>query len=177
MIVFEDIIIILSGLAAIAGAITMVMQANPVRAALGLLLSLASVGVMFLSMGAHFLGFIQLMIYAGAIVILFLFAIMNFPLGKLRRDKIPSTRLIGWVLIMILVSILLGDLVVMGQTGALNLPFAVRQFDDTLRIGKELVYNWTYPFELIGVLLLVAVVASMHLTRRDESDEHKEDQA
>jgi NADH-quinone oxidoreductase subunit J len=177
MTVFVDIIIVLSGLAAVAGATTMVRQTNPVRAALGLLLSLASVGVMFLAVGAHFLGFVQLMIYAGAIVILFLFAIMNFPIGKLRRDKIPSTRMLGWVLIMILAAILLGDLAVMGQSGALNLPFAVRQFDDALRIGKELVYNWSYPFELTGVLLLVAVVASMHLTRRDEPAEHQEDKA
>jgi NADH-quinone oxidoreductase subunit J len=155
----------LSGLAAVAGAIGMVMQRNPVRAALGLLLSLSGVGIMFIAMGAHFLGFVQLMIYAGAIVVLFMFAIMNFPVGKLRRDRIPATQIVGWVLIVILLAILLGDLSVMWSSGVLGAQITTRSLDDALRIGKQLVYNWIYPFELIGVLLLVAVVAAMHLTR------------
>ena len=59
------------------------------------------------------------MIYAGAIVILFLFAIMNFPIGRLRRDRIPLTSLVGWLLIVILGLILFIDLAMFAKMGAL----------------------------------------------------------
>lgn len=162
---FINIIVFIAGIAAVIGAVSMIFQQNPVRAALGLLVSLSAVGIIFLAIGAHFVGFVQFMIYAGAIVILFLFAIMNFPVGRLRRDRIPATRLVGMLLIIILAVILFSDLVMIAGTGALNAPFAARHLDDALKIGQRFVFQWAYPFELIGVLLLVAVIASIHLTR------------
>ena len=173
---FANLILVASGIVSVAGAIILLVHRNPVRAALGLLMSLVGVGFMFLTIGAHFVGFVQLMIYAGAIVVLFLFAVMHFPLGKLRRDRIPGTRLLGWALVIVLFAILLIDLSALARSGALNSMIAPRQFDDALQIGRRLVSDWIYPFELIGVLLLVAVVAVMHLTRPDStSPDAKED--
>jgi NADH:ubiquinone oxidoreductase subunit 6 (subunit J) len=171
---FEDIVIIVFGVAAVVGAMLLLIQRDPVRAALGLLLSLASVGMMFIAMGAHFVGFVQLMIYAGAIIILFLFAVMHFPLTRLRRDRIPITRLIGWILIGLLAVILFTDLSLLSRLGVFSLPLAPRRFDDALNIGRRFMSDWIYPFELVGVLLLIAVVAAMHITRAGKPDGDEE---
>jgi len=163
---------------AVGGALGLLLNRDPVRAALGLLLSLSGVGFIFLTLGAHFLGFVQLMIYAGAIVILFLFVIMNFPLGRLKRDRAPVATLLGFVLTAVLLVILLTDLSMLGRSNNLNLPFAIRQYDDALRIGRRLVFDWIYPFELAGILLLASIVAAMRLSRRNSGrDDTKEDES
>jgi NADH-quinone oxidoreductase subunit J len=161
----ENAIIVLFGLAAVAGALALVMQSDPVRAALGLLLSMASIGVIYLALGAHFVGFVQLIVYAGAIVILFLFAVMHFPLGKRRRDRIPGARLMGFVLIALLAVILLRDLALVAHFGIATVPVAARGYADALAIGRRFTSDWIYPFELISILLLVGVVAAVYLTR------------
>jgi NADH-quinone oxidoreductase subunit J len=161
----ENILIVIAGLSSVIGAVSLLLARNPLRAALGLLMSLGSVGLIYLILGAHFVGFVQLIIYAGAIIILFLFAIMNFPLGRPRRDRVPSTRLIGGIAILILVGLLISNLFMIAGTGVFSIPVAPRHFDDALFLGRKLVYEWAYPFELVGVLLLIAVIASIHLTR------------
>ncbi len=170
MVILEGIVIIIFGLAAVFGALVMVLQRDPIRAALGLLLTMASIGAIFLAIGAHFLGFVQIIVYAGAIVILFLFAIMHFPVGKLRRDRIPATRIVGGVLILVLAVTFLVNLAIVARAGGAALLFAPRNFNDALEIGQRFTSDWIYPFELISVLLLVAVIASVHLTRARTSN-------
>jgi NADH-quinone oxidoreductase subunit J len=172
---FENIIVVLAGLMSVAGALGLLLNRDPVRAALGLLLSLSGVGFIFLTLGAHFLGFVQLIIYAGAIVILFLFAIMNFPLGRLKRDRAPITSLLGFVLVVVLLGILLADLSFLVKSTNLNLPFAARQYDDALRISRRLIFDWIYPFELAGVLLLAAIIAAVRLSGKSGDDNRSEE--
>lgn len=167
----ENAIIVVFGLAAIAGALVLVLQTNPIRAALGLLLTMAGIGIIYLTMGAHFVGFVQLIVYAGAIVILFLFAVMHFPVGKRRRDRIPGTRLVGFILIALLAVILLRNLAIVARFGVFGIPFAARDYSDALAIGRRFMSDWIYPFELISILLLVAVIAAVHLTRPASRDE------
>lgn len=169
---FENVIIFFAGLASIAGALILLFHKNPVRAALGLLLSMISIGVIYLTIGALFVGFIHLLVYAGAIVILFLFAIMHFPLGRIRRDRTPSTSIIGAVLIIALITILLGNFVALHEKNIWQLTFASGNPKDALEIGRRFINDWIYPFELIGILLLVAIVATVHLTKGIIYDRH-----
>ena len=154
-------------LLAILGALILFFQQNPVRAALGLLLSMVSMGAIFLAIGAQFMGFGQLMVYAGAIVILFLFAVMHFPVGKIRRDRIPSIQLLGVLWILVLLGIFVANLLTLGNSDIIALPIAPRQnvVNEITAIGSRFLTDWIYPFELISVLLLIAVVAYMHITR------------
>lgn len=166
--IFQTIIVVVFGLTAIAGALFMVILHNPVRAAMGLLLTMVSIGAIFITLGAHFVGFVQIIVYAGAIVILFLFAVMHFPVGKIRRDRIPMTKLVGIILIVILgVTLLMNGVLAVSAFGeAGGAGFAERNFNDTLEIGQRFLSDWLYPFELVSVLMLIALIASVHLTRR-----------
>jgi len=101
------------------------------------------------------------------VVILFLFAIMGFPVSRFKRDRIPIVKPLGMLLILILCIVLLADLFFAVRFGLLGHPFKERHFDDALRIGRELISSWLYPFELVSVLLLVAVVAVMYLAGGD----------
>lgn len=162
--IFQTIIVVVFGLTAIAGALFMVVLHNPVRAAMGLLLTMVSIGVIFITIGAHFVGFVQVIVYAGAIVILFLFAVMHFPVGKIRRDRIPMTKLVGIILLVILgVTLLMNGVLAVSAFGGAG--FAERNFNDTLEIGQRFLSDWIYPFELVSVLMLIALIASVHLTR------------
>lgn len=165
MVIIQNLLIVIFGLASIAGGLILIIQPNPVRAALGLLLSMASMGAIYLTIGANFVGWFQIIIYAGAIVILFLFAVMHFPVGKLRRDRIPSVRFFGIITVILLGVILFTNLSFLMDSDMLGLKIAPRSMNDALDIGNRFLTDWIYPFELISVLLLVGVVAAVHITR------------
>jgi NADH-quinone oxidoreductase subunit J len=165
MSVFQNIVVVIAGIAAIAGALITFIQRDPVRAALGLLLTMVSVGIIFLAEGAHFVGFVQIIVYAGGIVILFMFAVMLFPIGRIRRDRIPTTGLLGVFLVIALGFALMSLVILITAQLGTRVSFASTSMADTLEIGKRFLSDWLYPFELISLLILVAMVAAFHLTR------------
>ncbi|HEX9746652.1 MAG TPA: NADH-quinone oxidoreductase subunit J [bacterium] len=165
--VIENVVIGFFGFTAIIGALILVLQKNPVRAALGLLLSMVSIGMLFLAEGASFVGFVQLMIYAGAIVILFLFAVMHFPLGRQKRPRLPHMDAIGFLGVVVLGITMLINLALIFQSKLLASGFAPRLHPniEVKNIGLRFMDDWIYPFELISVLLLVGVIAAVYITR------------
>jgi len=163
--IFQNILIAFFGITAVAGGVFVLTQANPVRAALGLLSAMVSIGFIFIAIGAYFIGFVQLIIYAGAIVILFLFAVMQFPVGKMRRDRAAFTTLFGIVLAGILGLTLLANVVLHATNFGTATGFAEGNIYDAAEIGRRFLSDWLYPFELVGLLLLVAIVSAIYLTR------------
>ena len=154
---------------ALGAGILMIWQRNAVHAALLLVLNLLCVAVLFLLLGAEFLFVSQIIVYAGAIVILFLFVIMllgvdrnevlNEPGGFQTRQKVLGA-IIGAALLAGLGS------VVASRTVSRSMPQTPDGFGSAEFIGSLLFQRYLLPFEVTGLLLLVATIGILMLAKR-----------
>lgn len=155
----------------IGGVIT-VGAKNPIRGAMGLLGTIVGVAGMYLLLAAEFLAAIQILVYAGAVVILFLFVIMLLgPSATSTRDArtaVPRYLAAGVFLITAVGAVVLLGRVSGGQVTAL--PDAPVAFGHVESIGRELFTTELTPFELSGALLLVAVVGAVAVARGKQTD-------
>jgi NADH-quinone oxidoreductase subunit J len=161
---------VLFGAVALGAAIGMLFQRNAVHAALLLVVNLLSVAVLFLTLGAEFLFVAQIIVYAGAIVILFLFVIML--LGVDREEVISEPRrfqarqgLLGGLAGIILVGALFGTLG--GARLVATMPEAPQDFGSAQSLGRALFSTYLLPFEVTGLLLLVATIGILMLAKRE----------
>jgi NADH-quinone oxidoreductase subunit J len=163
----ELVLFFITAAIALIGAIAMLIARNAVHSALFLLLNFAAIAVLFLLLQAPFLFTIQLTVYAGAIMVLFLFVVML--LGAEKVEDTPDR--IGWQRPLALV-LGLGLLVVSGvvalRNAALIPPDAVAaaDFGDPVAIGELLFTSYLLPFEITGFILLVAVIGVVVLNQR-----------
>jgi NADH-quinone oxidoreductase subunit J len=163
----ELILFLITALIAIVGAVAMLVSRNAVHSALFLLLNFAAIAVLFLLLQAPFLFAIQLTVYAGAIMVLFLFVVMLLGAEKVEDtpDRIawqqPLALLLGLALLVVSV--------VVGLGGATNPPpenEALIQFSDPQTLGGLLFTEYLLPFEVTGFILLIAVIGVVVLNQR-----------
>ena len=172
----QNVTFFLCALIALAGAFGVVLSRNPVHAALSLVATLFGVAVLFVIQEAYFLAAIQVIVYAGAIVILFLFVIMFLGVDRIEateRDPLPAQRVVGVVaglgiLVLSIVILLAGGGEPTGQRSA-TAPLS-DQAPDIDRLGKVLFTDYVFAFEVTAVLLTVAVVGAVVLSRRPKGD-------
>lgn len=153
---------------AIAAAVGMVVSRNPVTSALWLVLNLFCVAGLYLTLNAEFIAVIQVLVYAGAIMVLFLFVIMLLNLAEL-----PSAQTFDWkrALGFVLAMGVLAQLVYVVARGFDLLPVAVEPEQaavtgSALAIGTELFTRYVLPLEIIGILLLVATIGAVMIAKR-----------
>jgi NADH-quinone oxidoreductase subunit J len=148
-------------------AIAVVTARNVVHAALYLVVALLSVGGVYLVLGAEFTAWVQIIIYVGAIVILFLFGLMltRAPIGRdlLDNHQRPVAAVVGFGIFVGLVY-LIQNAYPLGQAGH------PQSFQATTGIvGDAIFRGYILPFEAISFLLLAALIGAIVLARRDES--------
>lgn len=158
---------IASGLA-IASALAMVVVKTPVRSVISLVLTFFALAVLSILLAAPFIAAIQVIVYAGAILVLFLFVIMLLNLTKEaeEKDQRPIQRLLGLVSVVALGGLLLG---VTLRAGAPPVPAAgglIPAKDEIPILGKLLFSDYLLAFEALSVLLLVAAVGALVLSKR-----------
>lgn len=162
----------LCSLFALLGAVATVASKNPIRGAMGLLSTIIGIAGLYLTLAAEFLATIQLLVYAGAVVILFLFVIMLLGPSALSRREARASwgRFVGAGLLG-LACVGLAALIVRAQPGAATM-FAPKpaKFGTIESLGHELFTNGLIPFELSGALLLVAVVGAVAVARGKQID-------
>jgi NADH-quinone oxidoreductase subunit J len=135
---------------------------SPVTSAMFLVLAIISMSGLFLLLHAFFLAAVQILVYAGAVMVLFLFVIMLLDLKEEERRKI---KFFGFILGIIAVGGIVSAFVkslaaVKGNTGEPQLE------GDTIALGKLLFTQYTLPFEIVSVLLLVAMVGVILLSKK-----------
>jgi NADH-quinone oxidoreductase subunit J len=150
---------------AIAGALGVIVAKNPIRGAMGLLLLILSVAGLFLSLQAQFLAFIQLIVYAGAVVVLFLFVIMLLGPSAVappdRRGVV--TRAFGAVVFALF---MLGAVVPLWRSAHAHRPTSASpDFGGIDAFGWTLFTDGLVPFELSSALLMVAVLGAVAVAR------------
>jgi NADH-quinone oxidoreductase subunit J len=161
---------------AVLGALFTVTAKNPIRGAMGLMAMVVSIAGLFLALHAEFLAAVQLIVYAGAIVVLFLFVIMLLgPDAATPQDhRGRTTRALGGGLFALL-AIFAGYLVVRPAWGqAHRLPSVPREFGSVDAIGRVLFHDAVVPFELSSALLMVAIIGAVAVARgKHASDAEK----
>ena len=154
-------------LVAIATAIGMLMSRSAVYAALFLVLNFATVAVFYILLSAPFIAMSQVSVYAGAIMVLFLFVIMLLGTQLLpRSDALPWQRPLAAVLALTLVAE--AAIVLFGRnvTNAVVQP-PVETFGSPQAVGRALFSQYLLPFEVTSILLLVAMLGAIIITRHE----------
>lgn len=170
---FTLILFFILAATAIATAAGLLLSRSAVYAALFLVLNFATVAVFYLSLGAPFVAMAQVTVYAGAIMVLFLFVIM-----LLGAEKLPKGVVLRWQRPVAIgaSAILLAEAVYLLMVRArsanlLTLPGAEANTMDTLReMAKMLFDQYLLPFEVTSILLLVAMVGAIVLTKREKGE-------
>ncbi len=148
-------------------AAAVVINRNPVASALSLVVSFLGLAALFMSLNAYFIGIIQVLVYAGAVMVLFLFIIM---LLDLRVEEARQMNLLASAGGLAVALILLGQVLsVVSHFTIAHKPFPPLPgpTDDVRNIGAALFGNYNLPFQIVGVLVLVATIGVVFLSRRE----------
>jgi len=167
----ELIFFLLLSLIAIATGLGMLLSRNAIYSALFLVLNFMTVAVFFLLLGAPFIAMAQVTVYAGAIMVLFLFVIM-----LLGAESLPKAEVLPWQrpLAITLAVLLAGEAVLLLITrarpaGDIVAPdVAVNGVDNLRALGEALFNHYLLPFEVTSILLLVAMVGAIVLVRKEK---------
>ena len=170
----ELVVFVGAAIMILVGAIGVVVRSNPVHAALSMVLSLFGIAVLFVAQSAHFLAAVQVIVYAGAIVVLFLFVIMllgvdqaeNLSIEPIRVQRplaiIVSAAIVG----LIAAAIVQAEDAVQMRGNGIAIPDVENPDANVREIARSIFGDYVFAFELASVLLLVAVVATVMMSRR-----------
>lgn len=174
----EFVVFVCAAAMVLVGAVGVIVRNHPVHAALSLILTLFGVAVLFVAQEAHFLAAVQVIVYAGAIVVLFLFVIMLLGVDNAENLQIepisvqrPLAAIVGAGTLALLITAIVqaGDAVRSGTGAGLDEATATGDTDSNIRqIARDLFSDHVFAFELVSVLLVVAVVGTVLLSRRPD---------
>lgn len=144
-----------------------VLHRNPVASALSLVVSFLGLAALFFTLGAEFIGIIQVLVYAGAVMVLFLFIIMLLDLKAEQRRKWNLIATAGGGLVALAFAMLLVKVLHRFPAGNRPFPPLVSKLDDVRNVGMTLFTAYNLPFQILGVLLLVATVGVVVLSKKE----------
>ena len=165
---FHQILFLIFGAVCIAGAINLLVQRHPINSALSLVVVMGSLALIYLLLGAEFVAAVQVIVYAGAIMVLFVFTIMLLNAGVEERTRGSRIALAlggpGVVLLIGMISwiIFTND----KQLGGVRIGSMVTQTDNTHSIARLLFREFLLPFEITSVLILIAIMGAVVLAGR-----------
>ncbi len=176
----------IAALIVLAGGIGVVVSKNPVHSALSLVMCLFGIAVLFIAQDADFLAAVQIIVYAGAIVVLFLFVIMLLGVDKLERirhDPLRGQRPLGALLaILSLAGLLFMGAIAKWAVGARSVSGRAYSHtsSEVVLLGRSIFTTFLLPFEATAALLVIAVIGAVVLVRtpsRSKGDEGADDGA
>lgn len=201
----EDLAFYLFAFMAVAGGVLLVALRNPVSSALAMVLSFVGLAGLFIGLNAYFVGIVQILVYAGAIMVLFIFIIMLLDLNDEKPVKFKSSSVIAGLVIPLLLVVQILGVIQLGSEGKKvefeeitnesmrksaiqfsqadedNITFPREEqsaiykslthekspkLPDTNLIGHTIFKSYNYPLQVVGVLLLVATIGVVILSKR-----------
>lgn len=164
----ENIVIILFSALAVSSAILMITRRSPVTSALYLIVNFFSISVLYLMLRAQFVAIIQILVYAGAIMVLFLFVIMLLSLqDESKLTENITYKKLSAVLLGLLLFATMGITVYFGFSGKLKSLNPVAESQGTVEsVGRELYTTFSFPFELVSFILIAAIVGAIVLAKK-----------
>ena len=159
------IFFVLAGLA-VLGAVALIVQRHPIHSALSLILVMLSLAGLYLLMGAEFIAAVQIIVYGGAVMVLFIFVIMLLNAGEEERTNFSKLATFAGVpLALALASII--AVAIARSSGNIPAPAASGAITSTKTLSMMLFSDFVYPFELTSFLILIAIVGAIVLAQRE----------
>jgi NADH-quinone oxidoreductase subunit J len=161
----ELVLFVIFGITAVVGGLAVVLARNPVYGAMGLMLTLFSLAVFYVVMSAHLVAAVQVIVYAGAVMTLFLFVIMLIGVDRAEdlRESLRWQRIL--VGVVLAAAVATGAVLVAGDRFRwLLTPATDAPANGTIEaVGQELFERWVLPFEVTSLLLIIASVGAIAL--------------
>lgn len=151
----------------VAGAVSLILQRHPIHSALSLVVVMVALAGLYLLQGAEFVAAVQIIVYAGAIMVLFIFVIMLLNAGE--EERTHMSRLAQFVGVPLGVVFLLEVAYWIGRA-TLHLGSGPSETVSTRDLSTLLFREYVFPFELTSFLILIALLGALVLARREESD-------
>jgi NADH-quinone oxidoreductase subunit J len=168
----ETIVFVVASAMVLAGAVGVIASKHPVHAALSLILTLFGVAVHFIALQAHFLAAVQVIVYAGAIVVLFLFVIMLLGVDQAEDLRVEPLRVQRPIAVLVAVALagFVGTAIIVSRD--LFTPHAeISAAEDNIHVLARSVFSdGVFAFELTSVLLVISVVGTVLLARRPKKE-------
>jgi NADH-quinone oxidoreductase subunit J len=154
----------------LAGAVNLLLQSHPINSALSLIVVMTSLAVLYLLLGAEFLAAAQVIVYAGAIMVLFTFVVMLLNAGREERTLGSRTaRAIGFPSVVAVLSVI--TIVILSARG-LGVAALSDGITTTQDLSQVLFHELLLPFEVTSVLILIAILGAVALARHGVGDPH-----
>ncbi|SRR5712692_1113366 len=161
----EFIVFFILAVAAIAGAVNLIVQRHPIHSALSLIVVMVSLAGLYLLLGAELLAAVQIIVYAGAIMVLFVFVIMLLNAGEEERTEMSrAAKYLGIPAGIVLTAQLAYRMALATPPGAAQATAGTEQ---TRELSRLLFTDFAFPFELTSILILVAILGAVVLAKRD----------
>jgi NADH-quinone oxidoreductase subunit J len=152
---------------AVAGAVNVILQRHPIHSALSLIVVMVALAGLYLLQGAEFIAAVQIIVYGGAIMVLFVFVIMLLNAGEEERQNL--SRLARFVGVPLGVVFLLEAAYWIARASS-HMAQSSPQAVSTRELSTLLFRDYVFPFELTSFLILIAILGALVLARREDSD-------
>ena len=167
----DTLVFIVAAAICLSGALGVILARNPVHSALMLVMTLFGIAVLFVAQEAHFLAAVQVIVYAGAIVVLFLFVIMLLGVDRAQNLELSILPIQRWAALVFAAGsllLLIGLIVVVNEpvTGAEAMGGAASGDENVRLLARSLFSDHVYAFELTSLLLVIAVIGAGVLARK-----------
>jgi NADH-quinone oxidoreductase subunit J len=154
----------------LAGAINLLLQTHPINSALSLIVVMTSLAVLYLLLGAEFLAAAQVIVYAGAIMVLFTFVVMLLNAGREERTMGSRTwRAVGFPAVVAIFAVIATVILKAQGLGVASLSQGITSTEELSRV---LFTELLLPFEVTSVLILIAILGAVALARHGAGDPH-----
>src|SRR5215475_2116760 len=163
----HQLLFIVFGLICVAGAINLLIQRHPISSALSLVVVMASLALIYLLLGAEFVAAIQIIVYAGAIMVLFVFVIMLLNAGAEERTRGSRIALVVGVPAVVVLISTVGWIMIRNNHQLGGITIGASNFGATSHIADLLFRNFLLPFEITSVLILIAIMGAVVLGKRE----------
>ena len=151
---------------AVFGAISLILQRHPIHSALSLVVVMVALAGLYLLMGAEFVAAVQIIVYGGAIMVLFIFVIMLLNAGEEERTNFSRLATFAGIPIAVAVTGLIAAAIVRSSS-SLPAPEPSGVLTSTRTLSTLLFSEFVYPFELTSFLILVAILGAIVLAQRE----------
>ncbi len=164
----SGVLLIFFMLAALAvfGAVSLILQSHPIHSALSLILVMVSLAGLYLLMGAEFIAAVQIIVYGGAVMVLFVFVIMLLNDGEEERTNFSKLATFAGIPLAVAIAGFIGA-AVLSSSGTLPAATANGSLTSTKTLSMLIFTDFVYPFELTSFLILVAILGAIVLAQRE----------
>jgi NADH-quinone oxidoreductase subunit J len=163
----DAILFLIFAVIAVLCGINVVVQTHPIASAVSLIGVMGSLAVLYLLLGAEFIAAAQVIVYAGAIMVLFVFVIMLLNAGpEIRRGRSLPAQLLGVPLLIAFLGVMAYFVQRIFPSGA-DVHFGAFRGGTAQAVGRALFTQFLLPFEVISVLILIAIVGAVVLARKE----------